>query len=236
MVFLFCHYLCVNVVKLPADDGDCAFLPYRFMIYSIPSFKQQKMSLVSFGWTSLKRVSAICIKSHRCYNRAATNGRRTTSTQRVSAFTWKDLSVCFLLVGQGACSLRCLVQDTLNVPSRRRSHWPAGNGKCWRDMAQRSDTWNVWITLVVLWVWRMFPVCLNWSWTEDRRSFTQCVLFFSHCSVWPSLRPFPDLGEWGNKAGVFPRHQRHSTGASPLRGQLRVPGGGGQTHQAGLLP
>lgn len=35
-----------------------------------------------------------------------------------------------------------------------------------------------------------------------------------------SHHPSVDLGERGGEAGLLPGHQRHSTGAPPLRGQL----------------
>lgn len=49
----------------------------------------------------------------------------------------------------------------------------------------------------------------------------------------PSSRS--DLGERVVEAGVLPGHQRHPSGASPLRGQLRFPWRRGQIDKARLL-
>lgn len=47
--------------------------------------------------------------------------------------------------------------------------------------------------------------------------------------------PRSDLGERVVEAGVLPGHQRHPSGASPLRGQLRFSWRRGQINQARLL-
>ena len=45
-----------------------------------------------------------------------------------------------------------------------------------------------------------------------------------------------DLGGWGDEAGLFPGNQRLSSGAPSLRGELRLAGWNGPTHQTWVLP
>lgn len=55
------------------------------------------------------------------------------------------------------------------------------------------------------------PKCAG-KWTHH--SWYDFAALASFCSL------FIDLGKWVHKVGVFPEHQRHSSGAPPLRGQL----------------
>lgn len=77
-----------------------------------------------------------------------------------------------------------------------------------------------WLYLGLSWTTLWHLKLLYFCW-ELLFSFTfKCSLMF----------PLLDLGQWGNKVGVFPGHQRHSSGASSLRGQLWVTWRCGQTN------
>lgn len=58
------------------------------------------------------------------------------------------------------------------------------------------------------------------------------IMSWPHCYYlhFSLFSPFLDLGEWVIKVGVLPGHQRHSSGAPPLRGQLWLAWRCGQTN------
>lgn len=103
---------------LPVVDLSLRLFFYRFTIFSIHLCKRQKTSSPSFGSTSPKQVLATCIKSRPCYPRAVTVGGTPTTTQRV---TKAAVSKQPLKTGPPANIMVCLLKETSNVQSRRRS-------------------------------------------------------------------------------------------------------------------